>query len=134
MRIEEPGPAISVVNKPESVTRVVKPRQPRKEITVDDLKSPQREKKSQDEQKAQDVQQLEAAVETANKLMDLSSYHIRFRIDEDSDRLQVSLIDNETQEVIREVPSKEMLEISARMKEVINSINKMLGVFVDEIG
>ena len=134
MRIEEPGLAVSVVNKPETVARVTKPQQPRKEITIDDLKSMQREKKVQEEQKFQNVQQLDGAVETDNKLMDLSSYHIRFRIDEDSDRLQVKLIDNETQEVIREVPSKEMLEISARMKEIINSINKMLGVFVDEIG
>lgn len=136
MRIEEQGTAIVVVKTTASVARVVQPPQ-KKEITISDLKSQPKETAPQEEQKEQEIPQvlqLKAAVETANKLMDLSSYHIKFRIDQDSDRLQVSLIDNDTQEVIREVPSNEMLEISARMKEVISAINKMVGVFVDEIG
>lgn len=136
MRIEEQGTAIVVVKTTASVARVVQPPQ-KKEITISDLKSQPKETAPQEEQKEQEIPQvlqLKAAVETANKLMDLSSYHIKFRIDEDSDRIQVSLIDNDTQEVIREVPSNEMLEISARMKEVISAINKMVGVFVDEIG
>jgi len=137
MRIEEQGTAVVVVKTTASVARVVQPPQQKKEITISDLKSQPKETTSKDEQKEQEIPevlQLKAAVDTANKLMDLSSYHIKFRIDEDSDRLQVSLIDNDTQEVIREVPSNEMLEISARMREVINTINKMVGVFVDEIG
>lgn len=134
MRIDEQGTAVAVVNKSESVSKVVQPRKQKKEITIEDLKTQPRDLKKQDEQKSPDVQQLEAAVETANKIMDLSSYHMKFKIDEESERLQVILIDNETQEVIREVPSKQMLEISARMKEVINNINKLVGVFVDEIG
>lgn len=134
MRVDDQGTVVAVVNKSDSAARVIHPRQAKKEITVDDLKTYPKEAKIQNEKRTEDREQLEAAVDTANKLMDLSSYHMKFKIDEESDRLQVTLIDNETQEVIREVPSKQMLEISARMKEVINNINKMVGVFVDEIG
>lgn len=134
MRIEEQGIVVAVP-KPESVGRVVQPRSQQAEITINDLKLSAQEKASKDEiVNVQGDEQLEVAVENANKFMDLSSYHLKFRIDKDSNRLQVSLIDNDTQEVIREVPAKQMLDISARIKQVLETINKMVGVFVDEIG
>jgi flagellar protein FlaG len=78
-------------------------------------------------------EELYKSVETANKMMTLSSYHLQFRVDKDSERIQVKLYDNETDEVIREIPSDQMLELSAKIKELIETFQKLVGVFVDEI-
>lgn len=108
------------------------------EITINDLKlTPQEKQQIQMEKNKiidQSQDQVESAMDTANTLMELSGYHMKFRVDEDSERLQVTLIDNQSLEVIKEIPSTQMLELSARIKDLLDTINKMVGVFVDEIG
>ena len=96
-------------------------------------------KKKSDERAASEKlrtgnEELYKAVNTANKIITLSSYHMQFRVDKDSDRIQVKLYDDDTNEVIREIPPDQMLELSAKIKEVIDTFKKWIGVFVDEIG
>lgn len=133
MRIEDAiGTGVAVI--PESASGPTQSRlKPKKEITLEDLKLPDEKKKAVNEPKDLEENELKSAVENANKLMDLSSYHLKFKIDEESNRTQVKLIDNETQEVIREVPPERMLELSAHIKQVLETVNKLVGVFVDEI-
>jgi len=73
------------------------------------------------------------ALNESNKLLVLSKYHLQFRIDKDSERIQVKLIDDETKEVIREIPPEQMLRLSALIKERIETYCKLLGIFVDEV-
>jgi len=130
MRIEEPGVSVGTIKSEPSVGFKGKT-----DIKLNDLKSIPADKKKGTEQKVQpDQQKLETAVDTANKLLEISGFHTKFRVDEESDRIQVSLIDNNTQEVIRQIPSEQMLELSARIKEMLNTFSKMVGVFVDELG
>ncbi|MDD4802937.1 MAG: flagellar protein FlaG, partial [Syntrophomonas sp.] len=70
-------------------------------------------------------------VQNTNKLITMSHYHLQFRIDDESERLQVKLIDDESNEVIREIPPDNMLALSAKIKEIIDTFRKMVGVFVD---
>ena len=51
---------------------------------------------------------------------------LRFRVHEDTERLMVQVIDAETDEVIREIPPSEVLDLVAR-------IHEMIGLFIDEI-
>ncbi len=75
---------------------------------------------------------LEDSVELANTAMQISSYNLQFRVHEESGRVQVKVIDSQSGEVLKEIPSEQMLEISANIKEMLESFDKMVGVLVDE--
>ncbi|MBI5429632.1 MAG: flagellar protein FlaG [Nitrosomonadales bacterium] len=56
--------------------------------------------------------QLQSAVQTVNKALQQSVRNLEFSIDSDSKRTIVKLVDSETGDVIRQIPSEEMLAIS----------------------
>jgi len=58
-----------------------------------------------------DLEQVKEAVQKINKMLQSLSNGLEFAIDEDSDRTIIKVVDQETKEVIRQVPSKEVLEI-----------------------
>ena len=76
-------------------------------------------------------EQLEAAVELANQAMEISRYNLQFRIHENGEG-KVKVIDAGSQEVIREIPPEQMLELSASIKQMLDTFHKMVGVLVDE--
>lgn len=61
---------------------------------------------------APDAQAVGQAVENINQAMKSLSNRIEFSIDEDSKRQVVKVIDPDTKEVIRQMPSEEALAIS----------------------
>jgi flagellar protein FlaG len=76
---------------------------------------------------------LSNTIGKVNHLLEISHYRIKFKIDSESGRLQVKLIDDESNETIREIPPDEMLNLSARIKGILESFDKLIGVFVDEL-
>ena len=58
------------------------------------------------------VQQVESAVSKISDFVQNFQRDLQFSIDKDSDRLVVKVVDSETQEVIRQIPSEEMLRIA----------------------
>lgn len=76
---------------------------------------------------------LAQTIDKVNHLLEISNYHIKFRLDDKSGRLQVKLIDDESNETIREIPPDEMLHLSARIKGILDSFDKLIGLFVDEL-
>ncbi len=133
MRVEEQGMPVTVI-KPEVDSRVAQRRGDRPEVTLQDLKVQPEAKAVDERDTVPNDEKVKSAVQTANKLMSISSYHMQFKIDDHSERLQVILIDDSSQQVIRQIPADKMLELSARIKEVLDNFTKMVGVFVDEIG
>ncbi len=75
---------------------------------------------------AVDETKLAQVVEELNHFF--SYYHLQFRVHEGSGRWQVKMIDEDTQEVIRQWPPDTILEISARFKEMLE---KDLGILLD---
>lgn len=69
---------------------------------------------------------LTQAVEDLNVTM--SMHRLQFEIHEDSGRCQVKVIDQQSEEVIRELPPDTILDISARIKEMLD---KEVGVLFD---
>lgn len=65
-----------------------------------------------------------AAVDSANAYLQSVSTHIQFSFDQEADRTIVRMVDAETDEVLRQIPSEEMLAIS-------ESIDRMQGLLVD---
>ena len=75
-------------------------------------------------------EEVHKAVEVANHIMNFSNFHLEFQLHEDSGRYQVRVIDNESKEIIKEIPPDYMLDLTARLKEMIN---QALGILVDEL-
>ena len=62
---------------------------------------------------------LERKVEAFNKgLQSLSQTKVRFRVDPGLEELLVSVVDTDTDEIVRQIPSEEMVEIAQRMREI----------------
>jgi flagellar protein FlaG len=64
---------------------------------------------------AANADQVEAAVSQISDFVQNFQRDLLFTIDKDSDRLVVKVVDSETQEVIRQIPSEEMLRIARNL-------------------
>lgn len=71
-------------------------------------------KKQADSAELKDVKQ---AVSDINKAMQFMSRQLEFSVDTDSDRTIVKVIDQQTREVIRQMPTKEALEIGKALEK-----------------
>lgn len=70
--------------------------------------------------------ELKAAVESANEALKANKSDLQFTLDPDLKKPVVKIIDRETKDVLRQIPSVEMLELS-------KAIEKMQGVLVSKI-
>lgn len=67
------------------------------------------------------------AVEETNRIVFGDNEKFEFKIHEGTGRMLVKLVDNETDEVIREIPPEKILDLIANIWE-------MVGILVDERG
>lgn len=65
-----------------------------------------------------DMEQVKQAVQNLNKMIKALSPDLEFSVDEDSNRTIVKVVDQQTQEVIRQFPTKEALEIAKALDHV----------------
>lgn len=72
-----------------------------------------------------DTHALREAVDAANRSMRQSATNVQFQQDNESGRMIVRVIDSDTQQVLRQMPSEEMLEIS-------KSLDRMQGLMVHQ--
>ena len=62
--------------------------------------------------------QISQALQSINKALETMSQNLEFTIDEESDRTIVKVIDQQTKEVIRQMPSAEAVEISKALDKL----------------
>lgn len=79
------------------------------------------------EKKAEKIgpQEVTNAIDKINKTVRIFNRSIQFTKHEESGRLWVKVVDTETKKIVREIPPEEILEIMARIEE-------MVGLLVDE--
>lgn len=82
----------------------------------------QEEKRSEAVVTSEDVTAL---AEIMNKVSELYNHTLHFEVYEDTNRLYVQIVDRETKEVIKQIPPEEMLELSAKIQE-------MVGILLDK--
>lgn len=70
---------------------------------------------------------LDEAIEVINKIVTGKNERFEFKIHERTGRMMVKLIDNETDEIVKEIPPEKMLDLVA-------SIWDFVGILVDERG
>ncbi|MGN8648391.1 flagellar protein FlaG [Gracilibacillus sp. HCP3S3_G5_1] len=69
--------------------------------------------------------QLQSMVEGLNSFLEPSNTGIRYEFHDKLDRYYVTIIDRNTEEVVKEIPPKKMLDVYASMAE-------LMGFIVDE--
>jgi len=67
--------------------------------------------------------ELAEVVQMANKAMELNKSNLKFMMDPNSTKPVVQIVDQETQEVLKQIPSVEMLKIA-------KAIEKMQGILM----
>ncbi len=70
---------------------------------------------------------LKRAIADTNRVLFEDNDHFEFKIHEGTGRIMVKLVDNETDEVIKEIPPEKILDLVA-------SIWDLVGILVDERG
>lgn len=71
------------------------------------------------------MEDINAAVDNLNKTAARLKERISFSYNQDANRIIMKVIDNDTNEVVREIPSKDSIEFLEQLQEFI-------GLFVDE--
>ncbi len=69
------------------------------------------------------LDQLQAVVDSFNGYIPMASNNLMFSIDDDNGKVVVKIIDSLTQDVIRQIPSEEAMEIS-------RSLGKLQGLLL----
>ena len=80
-------------------------------------------KKEYNQQELED--EVRESVKDVNEIVDQVKEGLSFQIHEDTEELMVQVIDVNTDEVIKELPPEEMLDLKAR-------IHEMVGILIDE--
>ena len=70
-------------------------------------------------------EQVEKAVDKLNRLMGIIDKRYEYSINEESNRLSVRIVDQQTGEVLAEIPTKQAMEL-------LNSFSQMAGLFFDK--
>jgi flagellar protein FlaG len=65
-----------------------------------------------------DFGQLKQVVKEANSVFQQTQRNLQFKVDEDTHEMVVKIVDKESGEVIRQIPSEEMLALIKRMQEL----------------
>lgn len=71
------------------------------------------------------LEELRTAVEKIQEFVSSTASDIKFSIDEDSGETVVKVVDRETQEVIRQIPSQEMLDLA-------QALDKLQGLLIKQ--
>lgn len=72
---------------------------------------------SENKKEEQHVRKLKEAINQANQEIRMKQTACEFSYDEDTNRIAIKVKDKETDEVIREIPAEETLEMLARIRE-----------------
>lgn len=94
-----------------------------KKIIIDKAKgSLQEELKNNQKELEEEVRD---SVKDVNEIVKKVKEGLSFQIHEDTEELMVQVVDKNTDEVIKELPPEEMLDLKARIQE-------MVGILIDE--
>lgn len=74
------------------------------------------------EKTATSVKDLQATVEKMNELMQSTNRSLRFTVDDSADEVVVKVVDQDTDEVVRQIPSEEQLKFSEFLEGMVGLI------------
>lgn len=92
-------------------------------IAVRDTILPVVKDKAEEEKKPADLSQIaEVAMDLQNKMQVLHNVDLNFSVHAASGKIMVTVVNEDTGKVIREIPSRELLDLAAKLEEAIGLI------------
>lgn len=76
-----------------------------------------------------DREQLSAALDDITKYLDKIDRKLEFRLDSDTGRTIITVLDAETEEIVRQIPAKEVVDMARYLSEA--SPDVVLGLLLD---
>jgi flagellar protein FlaG len=77
-----------------------------------------------------DAERLQRAISEMNSFLQNLQRDLKFEVDSDLGRTVISVVDSETKEVIRQIPSEEVLERARRMEQLWGAMTGMDGLLL----
>jgi flagellar protein FlaG len=74
---------------------------------------------------------LQQAVDVINQAVALEQRSLNFSIDDVSGRSVIKVIDYETDELIKQIPSEELLKVAQDIKRLQNEMGQSIGLLID---
>jgi len=124
----------SDVNHQEQVNKKVETEQLTRDKTAQILR--EEKQKEAEEQEARE-EEVDDTVTEINQSIQGIQRNLAFSVDKDLDQIVINVIDKKTDEVIRQIPSEEFLELARNLqgmvesKEIESASSKSLGAFLN---
>jgi flagellar protein FlaG len=77
------------------------------------------ENQEQSQQQGQSREKTQNVIKSMNDFLKASNSHLKFEFHDDLQEYYVTLVDDQTNEVVREIPSKKLLDMYAAMTEYV---------------
>jgi flagellar protein FlaG len=77
-------------------------------------------------------EQIDSAVTEISEFVQATNRQLNFSVDEDSKKQVVKVTDTESGEVIRQIPSEEILELSDRLRDLHTDVGTAVGVLFNK--
>ena len=75
--------------------------------------------------------ELQQAVDVVNQAVALEQRSLSFSIDDVSGRSVIKVVDFETDELIKQIPSEELLKVAQDIKRLQEEMGKFIGLLID---
>ncbi|MCS4309449.1 flagellar protein FlaG [Rheinheimera pacifica] len=75
--------------------------------------------------------ELQQAIDVVNQAVALEQRSLNFSIDEASGRSVIKVIDYETDELIKQIPSEELLKVAQDIKRLQEEMGQSIGLLID---
>lgn len=86
------------------------------------------EPKDEAKSPAEMMQDIIKQAQELQEMSQLKGWAVNFRIDNDLDKTVITVVDSETQQMIRQIPSEELLNISRRVQSMQNGESDSQGL------
>jgi len=108
------------------VVRVKSPVSEKTETAAEQLKVvkstfDEQDKKAQDEQRTSQMESIDKAITSLNDSIQSVQRNLQFSVDKELDKIVISVTDKETNEVVRQIPSEEILDLAKNLQEIVAS-------------
>lgn len=87
----------------------------------------QRQQLPSEDPREEDENSLEQLIADTNASLSMANRSLRFRINRETDDIQIQVVDTDRDRVIRSIPTDEMINLAARMREFSG-----IGAMVDQ--
>lgn len=87
----------------------------------------------QEKESAENKEEVEQSLEVINELLPLKNTNLIFEFDDIAEPPIVKVVDKNTDEIIREIPPKNLKKITQALNDMADSINKTGALFNSEV-